>query len=229
MIRFLSLFPDFFVYSIHSLFLFLSLSLARSPFSHTLWIHRVLQVFFVADSPSGCTHPRIHIAHTDAHACVRLHINKLTIPQVIFLFLSFIFLSSRPVLSWTGVLLALFLSSSRRTHVLFAGSFSPHTLSILSLFLSNPRLLILSRHRFVLRAPVYLPCTCERNQELWAVPVGIKESKERHRASVISGKGTMLEWYIGITTTLLVLIYFAYFFKFNWIKVSSDLFKQLRA
>ncbi|EFN68179.1 3-chlorobenzoate-3,4-dioxygenase oxygenase subunit [Camponotus floridanus] len=28
----------------------------------------------------------------------------------------------------------------------------------------------------------------------------------------------MLEWYIGIATTLLVLIYFAYFFKFNWIK-----------
>lgn len=33
----------------------------------------------------------------------------------------------------------------------------------------------------------------------------------------------MLEWCIGIATALLaLLVYFAYFFKFNWVKVSVD-------
>lgn len=34
---------------------------------------------------------------------------------------------------------------------------------------------------------------------------------------------TVLEWCAGIAATLLaLLVYFAYFFKFNWVKVSDD-------
>lgn len=36
---------------------------------------------------------------------------------------------------------------------------------------------------------------------------------------------TILEWYVGVAATLLaLLVYFAYFFKFDWIRVSERLF-----
>lgn len=62
------IFLYFFIY--FCIFYIFALSLVRPSFSYTLWIHRVLQVFYVADSPSVVLASLI-LTHT--HVCAYIY------------------------------------------------------------------------------------------------------------------------------------------------------------